>query len=165
MAPINYNSKANQKLIAIIISAFLITFAASRTFVYLVLDNWLPNFFLEVKGVHVHHFTYGVFTLAIVGFYAILRRPLLGSRAFKWVTMAYGVGLGLTFDEFGMWIRLEDDYWIRQSYDAVIIITLLLLNIAYFSSVKNWVRELVRLLMRVFTTKKKIPPLPPVSVQ
>jgi hypothetical protein len=37
--------------------------------------------------------------------------------------------LGLTFDEFGMWVRLQDDYWVRQSYDAVIIVTLLLLNI------------------------------------
>ena len=30
--------------------------------------------------------------------------------------------MGLTFDEFGMWLHLGGGYWQRASYDAVIVI-------------------------------------------
>lgn len=135
-------SNKNRKLIAIITSAFLVTFLIARLFVYLILGHLLPNFFLVVRGVHIHHFTYGVFILAIVGLYALLIRPDVHTRMFRTITMAYGIGLALTFDEFGMWIRLKDDYWVRQSYDAVIIVTLVLINLAYYRLVLSWLREL-----------------------
>jgi hypothetical protein len=35
---------------------------------------------------------------------------------------AFGVGLALTFDEFGMWLHLGGPYWQRASFDAVIVI-------------------------------------------
>ncbi len=138
-------SPTNRQLIGIIAFFFLITFVVSRLFVYLVLGHLLPDFFLTIRGVHIHHFTYGVFTLSIVGLYFILKRPTYGTRAFKWATSFYGIGLGLTFDEFGMWIRLQDNYWIRQSYDAVIIVILVLFNIAYYRSILNWLLELKNL--------------------
>lgn len=143
-------SKANRKLIAIITSSFLVTFVTARLFVYLVLGRLLPNFFLVVRGVHIHHFTYGVFILAGVGLFAILKRPVLASRVYRTMTMVYGVGLALTFDEFGMWIRLKDDYWVRQSYDAVIIVTLVLINLAYYRLVLSWLRELVWFFRNMF---------------
>jgi hypothetical protein len=148
MTHLDLRSPSTKKLIAIILSSFLITFAISRLFVYLVLGHLMPDFFLTIKGVHIHHFTYGVFILALVGLYFILKRPEVESRAFKWTTLFYGIGLGLTFDEFGMWIRLEDNYWIRQSYDAVIIVTLLLLNIAYHRTVWSWFKEMWAMLKR-----------------
>lgn len=138
-------SPTTKKLIAIIISAFLITFIFARLLVYLILAGYLPpELFLHIKGVHIHHFTYGVVILSIVGLYLILKRPTADSRRFKLAVWFFGIGLGLTFDEFGMWVRLEDDYWIRQSYDAIIIVGLLLLNIAYFRPVMNWIKELFR---------------------
>lgn len=97
--------------------------------------------FLTVRGVHIHHFTYGVFILAIVGLYLILRRPDVRTRRFEIATMIYGVGLALTFDEFGMWIRLQDNYWVRQSYDAVIVIVFLFLNLAYLRSLTGVIRR------------------------
>lgn len=136
-------SPTNRKLIAIITSAFLVTFAIARLFVYLVLGHLLPNFFLVVRGVHIHHFTYGVFILAGVGLCAILKRPEVMSRTYRIMTMIYGVGLALTFDEFGMWIRLKDDYWVRQSYDAIIIVMLILVNVAYHRLVLSWLKELI----------------------
>ncbi|MBE7158334.1 MAG: hypothetical protein INR62_07850 [Rhodospirillales bacterium] len=36
--------------------------------------------------------------------------------------MAYGFGMALTFDEFGMWLHLGGSYWQRGSFDAVIVI-------------------------------------------
>ncbi len=150
-------SPTNRRLIGIIAFAFLITFAAARLIVYLVLGKLLPNFFLTVRGVHIHHFTYGVFILVGVGFYLLMRRPHIGSRAFRWATFIYGVGLGLTFDEFGMWIRLQDNYWVRQSYDAVIIITLLLLNIAYYKSILKWLKEIQHMIREYFYNEPILP--------
>lgn len=136
-------SSTNKKLIAIIISSFLVTFIISRLFVYLVLGHWMPDFFLTIKGVHIHHFAYGFVILALVGLYLLLKRPSPDSSIFHWIAWFYGIGLGLTIDEFGMWIRLEDEYWTRQSYDAVIIVVLLLLNIAYFKLVVKWFYEII----------------------
>ena len=146
MEDLIHQSPTTKKLIAIIISGFLITFILARLLVYSILAGYLPQeLFLHVKGVHIHHFTYGVVILSIVGLYLILKRPPADSRGFKLTAWFFGIGLGLTFDEFGMWIRLEDDYWIRQSYDAIIIVGLLLLNIAYYRPVMNWFKELFRI--------------------
>ncbi len=140
-------SSANKKLIAIILSAFLATFTISRLFVYLVLGHWMPDFFLTIKGVHIHHFAYGFTILMLAGLFFILKRPEPNSSSFKWATWFYGIGLGLAVDEFGMWIRLEDYYWTRQSYDAIIIVALILLNLAYFNSLKRWLREMFEMII------------------
>lgn len=139
------NHNINNKLIAMIIFSFLITFIISRLTVYFVLGHYLPNLFLTLRGVHIHHFTYGVVIIASTNLYQILYRPTIDRPAFRWVTLLYGIGLGLTFDEFGMWIRLEDNYWIRQSYDAIIIISLLLLNIRYFRFLIRALKEIVNI--------------------
>lgn len=138
------NSPSTKKLIAIVLSSFLITFTVSRLFVYLIINKIATNFFLVVRGVHIHHFTYGFFILAIVGLYLILKHPPSYSKQFRWLAWFYGIGLGLATDEFGMWIRLEDEYWVRQSYDAVIIISLVLLNIAYFKQIITWTKEMIQ---------------------
>ena len=142
-------SPSNQRITALIIFSFLATFAVARLFVYLVLGHFLPNFFLNIRGVHIHHFTYGVVILAGAGLYLLLKRPEPNARAFLWLTFCYGIGLGLTFDEFGMWVRLEDNYWIRQSYDAIIIVTLILLNIIYSKIIRRALAELFLLPLRV----------------
>ncbi len=129
------NSPTTRRIVGLIAFSFLITFVLSRLTVYLVLGRLLPNLFLTVRGVHIHHFTYGVVILVLVGFYLILKRPKPNSQPFLWAILLYGAGLGLTFDEFGMWVRLKDDYWVRQSYDAIIIITLLFFNIAFYNSI------------------------------
>ncbi len=41
----------------------------------------------------------------------------------------FGIGMGLTMDEFALWLNLEDVYWSdkgRQSIDAVIVTVSLL---------------------------------------
>lgn len=115
-----------------ILFSLLPTFLISRILVYIA-----PNLFLNLRGVHIHHLTYGIFILAIVGFVSLnLENP-------KWkekIAIMYGIGLALSFDEFGMWLRLQDGYWIRQSYDAIFIILSLFISIVYFSNF--WLRIL-----------------------
>ncbi len=47
----------------------------------------------------------------------------------EFVAIAFGIGMGLTLDEFALWLNLEDVYWKekgRQSIDAVVVTTALL---------------------------------------
>lgn len=115
--------------------SFLVTFIIARTWVYLSILGVVPESFTEnVRGVHIHHFTWGILLNSIIG-YLILVLPRHLFQAWKLKLSAlFGVGLALTFDEFGMWLRLKDVYFIRHSYDAVIIIAVLFINIIYFGT-------------------------------
>jgi hypothetical protein len=84
----------------------------------------IPIFYLHLEGTHVHHLNYGIFLLAGVGAYLLFCRTR--GHALTTVAMLYGIGLALTFDEFGMWLYLDSDYWQRASYDAVAAIAALL---------------------------------------
>ena len=53
------------------------------------------------------------------------------TRGKQWVAFAYGFGMALTFDEFGMWLHLGGSYWQRGSFDAVIVILSLFGVIAF----------------------------------
>ncbi len=107
-----------------VLIAFLFTFAASRTLVYLIMSRRIPDLFLHVGGTHVHHLNYGIFLLAGVGGYLLFHASAEPARPL--LALLYGVGLALTFDEFGMWLHLNDQYWQRASFDAIIVITALL---------------------------------------
>jgi hypothetical protein len=153
MPVFDFHSPHNRKVISIVLSSFFITFFVARLYVYLVLEHLAPNLFLVVRGVHIHHFTYGFFILAVTGFYLLIKRPEFGSRAFAWAALAYGVGLALAVDEFGMWVRLKDGYWVRQSYDAVVVVALLLINLAYWKSLLVWFKEFGQLLHSLISRK------------
>jgi hypothetical protein len=87
--------------------------------------------YLYIRGYHIHHLNYGICIMAIAGFLALVFQD--DEDRLKIGTL-YGIGLGLTFDEFGMWLRLEDDYWTRASYDAIIVISLIFISFIYFPS-------------------------------
>ncbi len=74
---------------------------------------------------------FGIIILTVAGYLAL---NFHGQRVRHYIAALYGIGLGLAYDEFGMWLHLKDDYWIRQSYDAVAIIMVLLINVVYFSN-------------------------------
>jgi hypothetical protein len=53
----------------------------------------------------------------------------IGTPWLELVAIAFGIGMGLTMDEFALWLNLQDVYWKekgRQSIDAVIVTTVLL---------------------------------------
>jgi hypothetical protein len=111
-----------------ILGAFLFTFMTARIIVFLILARRIPDIYLFVGGTHVHHLNYGIFLLSGVGAYLLLARPT--SRRIYWVSLLYGIGLALTFDEFGMWLHLGGSYWQRASFDAVVVITAFLTLLA-----------------------------------
>jgi hypothetical protein len=84
--------------------------------------SWWPGNVESDSGVHVHHLVFGIFTMMVagtLGFAAFGASPYTEICAFF-----FGIGAGLTIDEFALWYRLEDVYWAeegRSSIDATVI--------------------------------------------
>jgi len=107
-----------------ILTWFIFTFITARVLVFLIVSRRIPDLYLHVGGTHVHHLNFGIFLLAIVGAYLLLARP--DPAAYDRAATVYGIGLALTFDEFGLWLHLGGSYWQRASFDAVVVIAALL---------------------------------------
>ena len=127
------------KLARFALFSFLLTFILSRVFVFLIMSKMMPNMYCFVQGTHVHHLNYGIFLLAVVAGYSVFRRPT--GRAAEITALLYGVAMGLTFDEFGMWLHLGGSYWQRASVDAVIVVTALLGLVAFARTLKRFERR------------------------
>jgi hypothetical protein len=100
--------------------AFLFTFIVARTLVILIMARRMPDLFLHLGGTHVHHLNYGIFLLSAVA--GVLLFARLNDKQRSVCALAYGIGMALTFDEFGMWLHLGGSYWQRASFDAVIVL-------------------------------------------
>lgn len=107
-----------------ILVSFPFTFIIARVLVFLIVARRIPDVYLHLGGTHIHHLNYGIFLLSAVGAYLLLGRP--DSRTLRRLAIFYGVGLALTFDEFGLWLHLGGSYWQRASFDAVVVIAALL---------------------------------------
>jgi thiol:disulfide interchange protein len=104
--------------------AFVLTAVGARVFsVVLPWVHWEP-----VPGMHIHHYVYGIFILAIAGYLAMIFK---GDRATSWIALLYGLGIGLTFDEFGMWLNPSFQRGTRWSTGGLefVIIALALLGL------------------------------------
>ena len=89
--------------------------------------SWWPGNVETKSGTHVHHLVWGILLLLSMGYIGISTD--LGSPWFEFVAIGFGIGMGLTMDEFALWLNLQDVYWPdkgRQSIDAVIVTTALL---------------------------------------
>jgi hypothetical protein len=110
------------------LSAFLAAFAFIRTSARLMRSPrvpWWPGS-VETGGLHIHHLVWGISLLLLSGFAAFVSD--LYSPWWQITAIGFGIGAGLTLDEFALWLRLEDVYWAsegRASIDAVVMATLL----------------------------------------
>jgi hypothetical protein len=109
-------------LAAFVIAFFLIRTSARMTRRF----SWWPGGVETGGGVHLHHLVWGICLMLVAGFIGVsveLHDPWGGI-----VAGAFGVGAGLTFDEFALWTRLRDVYWSsegRSSVEAVGFVTAL----------------------------------------
>jgi hypothetical protein len=108
------------RLARMVLVSFVFIFIAARVSTYLIMSRRIPDLYVHLGGTHIHHFNYGIFLLAAVAGYLLFKRPK--GRGLSAAAIIYGIGLGLTFDEFGMWLHLGGDYWQRASFDVVIVI-------------------------------------------
>lgn len=132
----------SDRLARLALLAFIITFVLARTLVLLIMSRRIPNLYLFLSGTHVHHLNYGIFLLAAVGGYLLLRSPC--GPAAERAALLYGIAMALTFDEFGMWLHLGGSYWQRASLDAIVVVAALLALIAYARSIGTFERRHLR---------------------
>jgi hypothetical protein len=114
----------------LILLAFVCSFGFIRGSAHMIRAqvSWWPGNVETKSGTHVHHLVWGILLLITMGYIGISTE--LGDPWFEFVSVAFGIGLGLTMDEFALWLNLEDVYWQekgRESIDAVVVTTLLLL--------------------------------------
>jgi uncharacterized protein involved in response to NO len=75
---------------------------------------------------HIHHLVFGIIMLILAGFLEFALRP--GEPWVEIFAVIFGIGAGLTLDEYALWLHLKDVYWAedgRKSVDAVVIAALL----------------------------------------
>ena len=103
--------------------AFLVTFGFIRTSAHLIRAqvSWWPGN-VNVGGPHIHHLVWGILLLMTSGYVGVAVAP--PSPWHEVCAVFFGIGMGLTLDEFALWLDLKDVYWSdegRKSIDAVIV--------------------------------------------
>jgi hypothetical protein len=112
----------------LLLAAMLVSFGFIRMSTRLMRSpkvTWWPGS-VKTGGVHIHHLVFGIVLLMLAGFLVFAFQP--DSPGFEILAVAFGVGAGLTLDEFALWLHLEDVYWAeegRRSVDAVIVATII----------------------------------------
>jgi hypothetical protein len=111
----------------VLLGAFLLSFVLIRTSTRLMRSPkvpWWPGSIKTAGGLHVHHLVFGIVMMLLFGFLAVA--VYLPSPWLELVGAGFGVGAGLTLDEYALWLHLEDVYWAeegRSSVNAVIVAT------------------------------------------
>jgi hypothetical protein len=103
--------------------AILVTFIITRIVTRLIRSGGgagagLGN--VQIAGNHVHHQVFGI--LIIIGTGIVLVSQTPRGAALDAAAAVFGVGVGLTVDEFALWLHLDDVYWTdqgRKSVDAI----------------------------------------------
>jgi hypothetical protein len=113
----------------VLLAAFLISFLFIRTSARLMRSprvSWWPGSVETSSGIHLHHLVWGIGLLLVAGFLSFVSQPV--SPWHDILAGLFGVGAGLTLDEFALWVHLRDVYWAeegRSSVDAVVVAALL----------------------------------------
>lgn len=108
-----------------VLAGFLLSFAFIRMSTRLMRSPrvpWWPGSVVSESGVHLHHLVFGIVTMMIAGSVGF---AVLGDSPWSEICAClFGVGAGLTIDEFALWVYLDDVYWSeegRVSIDATVI--------------------------------------------
>jgi len=133
-------------LARLVLLSFMLTFITARLVSILMMLPQVPDIYLYVHDIHIHHLNYGIFLLAGVGAYLLFSsQPATPPAA-----VIYGIGLGLTFDEFGMWLHLNGDYWQRASFDAIVVLAAALGLAGFAPQMRPWRPRLLAAVLLIF---------------
>ncbi len=120
--------RGHSRLGLIVLGACLLSFVFIRISTRLMRNpkvTWWPGS-VSAGGVHVHHLVFGIVLMIAAGFIGITFEHQ--SPWTEIIAALFGIGVGLTLDEFALWLHLEDVYWSeegRQSVDALVLALLL----------------------------------------
>jgi hypothetical protein len=120
---------AGNELHFLLLLSFLCSFGFIRTSAHMIRAqvSWWPGNVQTKGGTHIHHLVWGILLVLTMGYLGLSFD--LGTPWIELVVIVFGIGMGLTLDEFALWLNLKDVYWQeqgRQSIDAVVVTTTLL---------------------------------------
>jgi hypothetical protein len=104
--------------------ALLITFVLTRMYTRLARAHQWGSASVA-GGVHLHHMAVGIMLILGTGLVTVAFWPEGSGRGL--LGILFGVGAGLTLDEFALWLYLRDVYWSpegRRSIDATLVVLL-----------------------------------------
>jgi len=78
---------------------------------------WWPGSVVSESGVHLHHLVWGI--AAMMGSGVISFALLNTGWWYEVCAFVFGIGMGLTIDEFALWIHLDDVYWSREGRSSI----------------------------------------------
>jgi hypothetical protein len=84
---------------------------------------WWPGSVVSEDGVHVHHLFFGIVLMMVAGGLSFAAGETDGPW-YAVYALLFGIGLGLTIDEYALWLHLDDVYWHRKgrsSIDATLV--------------------------------------------
>jgi hypothetical protein len=118
---------ADQRAGLILLACMLLSFGFIRFSTRMIRAevSWWPGN-VSPGGLHIHHLVFGIVLILLSGFIAFAVQP--GSPWFEILAGVFGVGAGLTLDEFALWLYLDDVYWSeegRSSVDAVVFASII----------------------------------------
>jgi hypothetical protein len=113
---------ADQRAGLLLLAGMLLSFGFIRFSTRMIRAevSWWPGN-VTPGGLHIHHLVFGIVMMMVAGFAAFATQP--DEPWFEICAAVFGVGVGLTLDEFALWLYLDDVYWSeegRTSVDAVI---------------------------------------------
>jgi hypothetical protein len=114
----------------LLLVSFLVSFGFIRTSTRMIRAevSWWPGNIETSSGLHLHHMVWGI-GLMLIGGLAGFAITVPSSPWYQLAVVAFGIGAGLTFDEFALWVHLRDVYWSEQGRDslaAVVVIAVVM---------------------------------------
>src|SRR5436305_12889856 len=107
----NFLDVPGQRAGFVVLAAFLGTFLFIRSSARLIRSPkvpWWPGSVTTESGLHLHHLVWGIVLLLMSGLLEFATAP--DSPWNEILAGLFGVGAGLTLDEFALWIYLRDVY-------------------------------------------------------
>ena len=100
-------------------AAFAATFAGVRAVTLAIKNDIGPCRDAASRGVHLHHYLWGIKLLAASGGLAIHGPDRFRTSAA--VAAGYGAGAALVIDEFALLVHLEDVYWTKRGRVSIML--------------------------------------------
>jgi len=128
----HFSSERRERLFLAALS-FLMTMFALRALTWAIHHHIGPMHDIQTRSFHLHHMVWGILGLLVVGYLWLAQLGVGMAGGSQWgsagMAVLYGLCAALTLDEFALWLRLQDVYWLpqgRQSIEAAMMFGALL---------------------------------------
>jgi hypothetical protein len=121
-----WGSLAERRFLLLTLIGFVCAFGFIRLSTRLMRSPrvpWWPGSVVSEGGVHVHHLFFGIVLMMVAGGLSFAAGETNGPW-YAIYAVLFGIALGLTIDEYALWLHLDDVYWSREgrsSIDATLI--------------------------------------------